>query len=290
MVRKKKDKIPKVSVITCVYNESPKKLKITLDSVLNQSFKDFEYIIILDKPDNFEAEKLIEKYQIKEKRIIFIKNEKNLSYGLSKNPGVKIARGKYICICDAEHFYYEDKLKIQYNYLERNKNIDLLFTSYFGLCKNGKKIKKVINENSNFKNNFFNGPCFRFLTIMIKSEIFKENLYEKSVVPDDFYLYVKLYKKNYRFKVISNITMDICFTSQLENGPKYYLKRFLRDYFNYLKIFLLNYTLFYNCRGFHRNMLRHFFMLCVFIIFKICDIFGIFKPIIWERWLIKKWK
>ena len=68
----------KISVIMAVYNEPINQLKECIDSVLNQSYKDFEFIITIDNINNKEIISLLEQYSIKNSNIILIYNEKNI--------------------------------------------------------------------------------------------------------------------------------------------------------------------------------------------------------------------
>ena len=86
------DKNIKASILMPVYNEE-KYLKQAIESILNQTFKDFEFLIINDgSTDN--TKKIIQSYQ--DKRIIYIENEKNLKLIKTLNKGLNLAKGKYI--------------------------------------------------------------------------------------------------------------------------------------------------------------------------------------------------
>lgn len=142
----KNDKyFPKISVILPVYNEE-KYLDESIQSILNQIFKDFEFIIINDcSKDN--SKNIIEKYKKRDKRIIFINNNKNMGCSESLNIGLKKAGGKYIaCFC-ADDISAKQRLEIQYNYLENNQNIFLVGTSAIYINENGKEIRRFRKYN-----------------------------------------------------------------------------------------------------------------------------------------------
>lgn len=67
--------MPDVSVLTPIYNTDPTILKITIESILNQSFKNFEFIILNDSPENSEIEEIVRSYN--DPRIRYLKNKKN---------------------------------------------------------------------------------------------------------------------------------------------------------------------------------------------------------------------
>ena len=69
-------KAPKVSVLTPIYNTNPTHLREMIESILNQTFTDFEFLILNDSPDNKEIEKIVKDYAKKDKRVKYIKNTK----------------------------------------------------------------------------------------------------------------------------------------------------------------------------------------------------------------------
>lgn len=118
---------PEVSIVMPVYNEE-KSLDKSIQSILNQTFKDFEFIIINDcSKDN--SRKIIEKYKKKDKRIILINNNKNQNFPEVRNIGLRIAKGKYIANMDADDISHPKRIEIQFNYLERNPHIFLVGSS-----------------------------------------------------------------------------------------------------------------------------------------------------------------
>jgi glycosyltransferase involved in cell wall biosynthesis len=134
-------KIPKISVLTTVYNGERFLMK-TIDSVLNQSFKDFEYVIVNDgSTDN--TEKIIKEYMKKDKRIIYIKLKENKgsdNLGNVINIGLKKCEGRYIARLDADDICYKDRLEKQFSYLEKHKKIFLVGSSADIINKIGNKI------------------------------------------------------------------------------------------------------------------------------------------------------
>jgi len=83
---------PKVTVLMSIYN-GEKYLKEAVDSILNQTFKDFEFLIIDDGSTDRSLE-ILESYN--DPRIIIVQNKKNIGLTRSLNKGLKLAKGKYI--------------------------------------------------------------------------------------------------------------------------------------------------------------------------------------------------
>lgn len=111
-----------ISVIMSVYN-SDKYLDVAIQSILNQTYKYFEFIIVDDgSTDN--SLKIINKYKKKDKRIVLIKNKTNIGLTKSLNEALDIAKGKYIARQDADDISNKDRLEEQlYDIIKYNKKL-----------------------------------------------------------------------------------------------------------------------------------------------------------------------
>ncbi|CAB3290095.1 Glyco_trans_2-like domain-containing protein [Methanocaldococcus lauensis] len=202
---------PEISIIMSAYNEPEKYLRESIESILNQTFKDFEFIIILDNPNNVKAERIIKEYQKKDKRIVFIKNEKNLGLAGSLNNGLDIAKGKYIARMDADDIALPERLEKQYKYMENNKNIDLLFSWVYFIDENGNILKEFKPSKEKIKNlskYFFKEHLLVHPTLMAKSEILKKNKYDENQKrSQDFELWMRLITKGYKFDIIEEFLL-----------------------------------------------------------------------------------
>ena len=88
----------KVSVLTPLYNTDPVFLREMIESILNQTFRDFEFILLNDSPDNREIEEIVRSYQ--DPRIVYVENESNLGISESRNKLLALSRGEYVAIFD----------------------------------------------------------------------------------------------------------------------------------------------------------------------------------------------
>lgn len=115
-----------ISVIMSVYN-SEKYLNEAIDSILNQTYKDFEFLIVDDcSKDN--SLKILEEYSQKDSRIILIKNEGNLGLTKNLNKAIKMSKGDYIARMDADDISETKRFEKQIEFLEKNKGIDIVGT------------------------------------------------------------------------------------------------------------------------------------------------------------------
>ena len=117
----KKQKNSKVSVIMATYKTDEKLLRESIESILNQTYTNFEFIIVND--GNAEDLRVIKSYT--DKRILIINNEKNMGLPYSLNKAIEIAAGKYIARMDSDDIAVEDRLKIQVDYMEKHQDIQL---------------------------------------------------------------------------------------------------------------------------------------------------------------------
>lgn len=116
----------KVSIILCFYNEE-KYLAQAIDSVLAQTYRNFELIIINDgSTDGSDA--IIKQYS--DERIIYRINDENRRLAYSRNRGLELATGDYIGFFDGDDIMLPDKMEKQVRYLAEHKDIDLLSGGY----------------------------------------------------------------------------------------------------------------------------------------------------------------
>lgn len=133
----------KISVIIPVYNSSTY-LRKCLDSVVNQTLKNIEIIVINDGSTD-DSKNIIEEYSCKYKNIVFIDQE-NKGIGKTRNIGIKKATGEYITFVDSDDYIKENMLEEYYKYA-RKHNFDLVIGSYIKKINN----KEIIFENNKFK-------------------------------------------------------------------------------------------------------------------------------------------
>ena len=114
-----------ISVIMSVYNEKEQWLREAIESILNQTVTNFEFIIILDNPNNKVLDNVIKSYSTKDDRIRYFINEKNIGLTASLNFALSKTRGKYIARMDADDISELDRLEKQYNFM-KSHYVDIL--------------------------------------------------------------------------------------------------------------------------------------------------------------------
>ena len=171
-----------VSIIVPVYN-TEKYLKKSIDSILNQTYKDLEVIIINDCSKG-NADEIIKSYD--DNRITYIKNEKNKGIGYNRNLGIKKAIGDYICFIDSDDYIKEDFVEKMYNKCELEQ-LDMCICDYNYVHEDGKLVgvelpsfnTTNLDENPKLLIDIPLGPCNKIYkkTMLLKHKIrFSETL------------------------------------------------------------------------------------------------------------------
>lgn len=131
---------PLVSIITPVYNAA-KFLSETIKSVQNQTYINWELLLVDDCSKDNSAD-IIKEFQKKDKRVKYIKLEKNSGASVSRNTGIKSAKGRFIAFVDSDDIWKPKKLEIQIHYM-LNENLGFTFTSYRYMKENGIRTNKI---------------------------------------------------------------------------------------------------------------------------------------------------
>ncbi|KAB7889784.1 glycosyltransferase family 2 protein [Poseidonibacter ostreae] len=131
-----------VSIITPSY-KSERFISQTIESVLSQTYQNWEMIIVDDvSPDN--SNEIIEEYTKKDSRIKLIKLEKNSGPAVARNRAIEEAKGRYISFLDADDLWKPDKLEKQIKFM-REKDCALSYSAYETMSEEGKLQNKFIN-------------------------------------------------------------------------------------------------------------------------------------------------
>jgi|GEM_PF-2873477 len=138
---------PKVSVIMPTYNGAAF-IRKSINSVLKQSFKDFELIIINDgSTDNTES--IIRRYR--DKRIVHLENKVNEGTSAARNKGIRHARGAYIAFCDHDDIFYPNHLKVLSDYLDSHLRTGLVYADSYVLFQKRRNKRKLILHSVDFE-------------------------------------------------------------------------------------------------------------------------------------------
>ncbi len=185
-----------ISVLMCIHSEEEEWLIESIESVLSQSYSNFEFIIVNDNPSREINKKLLEYYSLKDLRISVINNEINLGLTKSLNIGLRRTKGKYVARMDADDISFLDRFSEQFEFMESNENVVLCGTQvrYIG-SESKKKLSWIKKKNIDLKQNLIWGSVFVHPTVFIRSSVLKSNniFYDENYLQaQDYSLWVDL--------------------------------------------------------------------------------------------------
>lgn len=184
--------MPRVSVLTPIYNTNPQHLREMIESILSQTYTDFEFLILNDSPQNTEIEEIVKSYQ--DKRIRYSKNEQNMGITPSRNKLLKMARGEYIAIFDHDDISVPTRLAQQVAYLDANPHVGVVsgWLQYFG---NSDSILKNPEHDTEIKIKLTENCSVAHTAAMIRKSVLTDNNieYEEYYTPaEDYRLWARL--------------------------------------------------------------------------------------------------
>lgn len=157
-----------ISIITPVYN-SERFISDTIDSILNQSYNNWEMIIV-DDCSKDKSENIIRRYVNSDSRIKYIKLTKNSGAAVARNTAIEKSKGRYIAFLDSDDLWKETKLEKQLSFMKEN-DIGFSFTSYELINEDGSKVNKTIKAPLKIDyNTLLKNTIIGCLTVMIDRE------------------------------------------------------------------------------------------------------------------------
>ena len=193
-----------VSIVTPCYNAAAY-IAMTIESVLSQSFSDWEMIIVDDCSSDGTAD-IIRSYIAKDSRIRYYKTaHPSGSPSLPRNIGIDNAKGKYIAFLDADDVWMPDKLQKELEFLEIN-GYDLAYSYYEKMDWEGRRHNRIIKTRSTtsysdlLKSNSI--PC---LTSIVSKEAVGDTRF-KQIPQEDFCFWLDILKKGYAAHNLCEVT------------------------------------------------------------------------------------
>jgi glycosyltransferase involved in cell wall biosynthesis len=168
-----------------VFNHE-KYLQKSIDSILSQSYKNFEFIIINDG-SNKNTKKILELNKLQDKRIKVIINKKRIGLTKSLNIAIKISKGEYIARQDSDDISYFKRFEEQLNFFKKNKKVIMCGTNGILIDNNGSFLKNIKNLENNYEK--------------IKKKLIYENqfIHSSVMVKRNYLLEVKGYDEKFKY-------------------------------------------------------------------------------------------
>jgi glycosyltransferase involved in cell wall biosynthesis len=198
----------KISVLMPAYN-AEKYIGEAIESILNQTFTDFEFIIIDDCSTDRTWE-IIQGYAKKDNRLVILKNEVNSKICKTLNRGILIARGKYIARMDADDWSYRDRLAKQFVFMESNQKVGVSGGS-MEVCDAKMKVLGVrkynLTDQDIRKKLFFYSPFSHPLIILKTEAVKKAGYYNEDLFDaEDYDLYFRI-GRYYKFGNLKDVLL-----------------------------------------------------------------------------------
>ncbi len=195
-------KTPMISVVMPVYN-GEKYLREAIESILNQTYTDFEFIILNDGSTD-RTEEIIFSYD--DSRIVYVKNSENLQIVKTLNKGIALAKGKYIARMDADDISLPERFEKQLKFMDGNPDIDIC-GSYIKMFGERNGIWKMPLIHDEIAVELLFGPSFAHPTIMGKRSFFSKFHYiEDYDRTEDYALWTESSKES-KFANLSDILL-----------------------------------------------------------------------------------
>lgn len=186
--------MPDISVVMPAYN-SDKTIAMSIESVLKQTYFDFEFIIINDCSDD-KTDEIIDYYASKDKRIKCFKNEKNSGVSYTRNIAISIANGDWIAFIDSDDIWEKNKLEKQMELAKSNQEISLIYTGSAFMNSNGEKysyslpVLPKIDYRTLLKKNLLS--CS---SVMVRKNVIKPILMPADDMHEDYATWLLILKK-----------------------------------------------------------------------------------------------
>jgi len=177
----------------------------SINSVLNQTYKNLEIIIIYDDL-NKEDLNLLKKIKKKDKRIKIYINKKNLGAGRSRNKGIKLSKGIFVAFLDSDDLWKKNKLKKQIFFMKKN-GINASHTSYTIINSNNKIIGSRNAKDMSYKQ-LLKSCDIGLSTVVLKKEIITSKIKFANIkTKEDYVLWLKItFNNNKIFALKDNLT------------------------------------------------------------------------------------
>ena len=224
-------KKPLISIIISYYKKKVF-LKKTINSILSQTYKNYELIFVYDdedKKDLIYVKKLLSKF--KKKKLII--NNKNLGVAKSRNIAIKFSKGLYLAFIDSDDLWKNKKLSVQLNFMLKNSCL-FSFTSYAIINEKDEitKERKVFldpNYRNLYKSNFIG-----LNTVMISRKILSKIHFPDLTTQEDFALWLKLARQGVK---LSYLNQTLSFWRKTKNSLSSNLFCKIRDAFKLYYIY-----------------------------------------------------
>ena len=224
-----------ISVILSLFNEKKIWIEQAIESILNQTYSDFEFIIVIDNPDlSNDIKEYLLTTAANDKRIKIIYNEKNIGLAKSLNKGIDISIGKYIARMDADDISLPDRLEKELLFMEKT-NSDLVSAYKINIDENGNYLFKdcIMNRNINKTLKYTN--IIVHPLVLVKSEVIKKmGGYRELVNSEDLDLWLRMVEQGYKISILNEYLLKYRLRSNSASIERQLEQYYISKYINKL--------------------------------------------------------
>lgn len=206
-----------VSVIMATFNEPSRYIRDAVESILNQTYTNFEFIILDDStnPDTIEA---INTYS-NDLRINIVRKEKRMGFVRALNEGLKMAKGAYIARMDADDISFRDRFEKQIQFLDTHKDVDVLGGNITIIDEKGEEVSKrnyPINGLALSLVSIFRSPVAH-PSVMFRREVIEKHLFydESFSKAEDTEFWFRLRNNGFKIANLPNNLLKFRITGDL---------------------------------------------------------------------------
>jgi len=208
-------KVPPYSVLMSLYiKEKPEYLRLAIDSMLNQTDKPDEIVIVEDGPLTDSLYAVLDEYKAKYPQIVrTVRNEKNLGLGLALNVGLKECKNELVARMDTDDISKPDRCEKQLKVFAENPNLDIIggnISEFIDSVDNRVGSRIVPQTDAEIKNYLKKRCPFNHMTVMFKKEsVLKAGNYIDWFWNEDYSLWIRMYLANMTFANISETLVNV---------------------------------------------------------------------------------
>ena len=173
---------PMITVVMSTYKEPEEWLRQSIESILGQSYGDFEYLIVNDCPEREENRRILNEYAALDSRICVLENDRNRGLIYSLNRGLEAAQGKYVARMDADDISLPSRFEKQVQYLEEHPECIVCGTQQLDFS--GRRVKDwlisllphhLCTEDESCKQMLLSASCFAHPTVMMRRSTLQQS-------------------------------------------------------------------------------------------------------------------
>ena len=203
MIQSKINK-PEISVLMSIYTESADAINVAVESILKQTFTNFELILVNDNPKSADTQKILDVLSTQDDRIHVLTNDRNRGLGYALNAAIQSSRADIVARMDTEDTSHPERLAKQISFMKTHTDVDLLFTQWIDINECDETVIRQPHKIDfiNIRKSFFTKSLLMHPTLIARKEVLLDNPYLEMGRPEDIVLWLQLIRKGYAFDIL----------------------------------------------------------------------------------------